>query len=947
MTKVERKRLLQTFGLGLSLTLLVVALHSTDSLIDLERWMYDIRAQYFQYFTPAPTNKLIHLDIDDRALDAIGRWPWPRTKIAEIVDEINAADAKALAMDILFIDPQQPRFQEGSPGEPIIQIEDDHAFADAVQRYGKVLLPLQLDLAPKPTPPPLMFAFQRLLEKNLELTLQQAINLLRKETNDYNLDDIEVTNNYFIQARRQAMYNRIDLAFSASDIPPGHNELLAKLLSKEAGETDSIVHRLFNLQFDKVLGIHSLSIFTQPVTGDMAIPLPATEVLPPIPPLASTAAMTGFVDPLQQSDGVVRLLPLWVEYRGRLYPQMGFALACMAMDIDVQKVKIEKERVILPRPGGPPLIVPTRAITIGTGRTYGNFMDLPFFGRPRDWLTSYDYPAHRRPAQHLPITLVTDIIEARDKLAHNNEFADIVLLYFLDSFPGFEAELAEFKKAKIPLTEWAPREALFKAMVANPNFKPLVEQAETEEKDPAKFTDADAKILQYNRNIPLFLERMPQLTSAYNSGRARLKREFGGKAILIGSTATATSDFVSTSTVPRCPGVIIHGIVFNAIMTGDVWQTLPDWMTLAATMALGLMVTVSIAMLPPLTATFFSFSVALLYALANSLLLFDYGNRIMGLAEPLTATIAVWSVLTAWRYLVERRERARIRARFQSYVDPALVSYVEEHPEVVSFAGEQKELTVVFTDLAGFTTISEKLGAKTVPLLNRYMGLMVPVIANHNGIVNKFLGDGIMFFFGAPRESAFHAADAVSTVMKMQEALIPFNKELTEQGLPNVKMRAGVTSGLMVVGDAGPPQRSDYTVLGDVVNLAARLESGNKYTGTLIQISERTVQLLNGLFLVRPLARLQVVGKSEYVQTYEPLAFADDATDLQKLLAHKTQVMIDSYIAAKFEECIAAADALDAMFGESKLAALYRTNCKTYMTNPVADFAGGISLTEK
>jgi hypothetical protein len=247
------------------------------------------------------------------------------------------------------------------------------------------------------------------------------------------------------------------------------------------------------------------------------------------------------------------------------------------------------------------------------------------------------------------------------------------------------------------------------------------------------------------------------------------------------------------------------------------------------------------------------------------------------------------------------------------------------------------------------------------------MGLMVPLIRRYDGYVNKFLGDGIMFFYGAPRENPDHTSDAVATVLAMQQAMEPFNRELAEQGLPTVRMRAGIATGPMVVGDAGPPEAADYTVLGDTVNLAARLESANKATGTYIMLAQRTAELLDDNCLLRPLARLQVIGKSQNIMTYEPLGYtavphATDedkdegsepslqgpvVTEEQRHLCTLTEQMVHAYVAGRFDDCLAAADRLDEKFGPTKLTDLYRSSCREMRDTPAEEFAGQIVLSEK
>ena len=301
------------------------------------------------------------------------------------------------------------------------------------------------------------------------------------------------------------------------------------------------------------------------------------------------------------------------------------------------------------------------------------------------------------------------------------------------------------------------------------------------------------------------------------------------------------------------------------------------------------------------------------------------------------------------------RQRELVTRRFQSYVDPALVKYVIEHPEKEHIPGEVREMTVVFTDLDGFTPLSERLREDVVPLLNEYLKAMTPLIREHNGYRNKWIGDGMMFFYGAPEKNPDHAIHAVSTVLKMQEMMLKFNegiegrsKELGGNLLP-LAMRTGVSTGRMIVGDAGPGDASDYTAIGDAVNLGARLESANKAMGTRILLSAQTVEHLPAeLFLIRPIGRLKVVGLTDAVMAYEPLALADHATESQRRCAELSRAMVECFARADFDGCLKAEEDLLRDVGASKFGEVYRQLCDRYLREPPEGrFAGEIILATK
>ena len=335
------------------------------------------------------------------------------------------------------------------------------------------------------------------------------------------------------------------------------------------------------------------------------------------------------------------------------------------------------------------------------------------------------------------------------------------------------------------------------------------------------------------------------------------------------------------------------------------------------------------------------------FAAFNAIVVFGHWRDVLGMAGPLSAVFLVWTVIPIVRFLSESSMRWRIQRRFSTYVDPALVNYLTEHPEQMRLAGELKEITVVFTDLAGFTSLTEKMRERAVEILSEYMALVIPLIRSHRGYVSKFIGDGLMFFYGAPLENPNQAADAVDTAVEMLNAVDGFASALAKRGLDRLGLRIGINTATMVVGDTGIDTAADYTPLGDGMNLGSRLEGANKMFGTRILISARTVYQLNGRYLVRKVANLIVKGKTEAVMAYEPLCRAEGATASQKELAEMSDAMVDAYIAAEFETCLKLCGNIDAAFGKNRMTACYRERSEACLQTPPQVFNGTIQLSEK
>jgi class 3 adenylate cyclase len=932
MTRNEQRLLFRTFILGVLLTLLVMAMSWVGALTPLERYLYDLRARRCQYFTPPPTDKLIHLDIDDAALETIGKWPWPRSVWAEVIDELRLADSKAVALDIFFSEPDE------------IDKENDRKLADALRRSGKVVLSAPLNFEASRTVTPLYSAVRDLLKRDLEQKPDEIAASLRAEPLGGSLGPDSISR-VFVAARRDAVRQRIEQDFPAEvpDVPELRKKLLPKLDPTISG---SQLLSLLREQAEHVRAARELERFSRPLVEGLPPLIEASDDLANLSVLARHAAGIGFVG-YRPFDGVVRAMPLWVVNRGRLLPQLGFNLACTMLDVDIRDIQIAPDRIILPRRDGTQIIIPVYTARSDNFDRLGMFIDIPWFGKSGEgaWQTMYDYPRHLESKQHVPFNAVYVICDALRRIRHNNVNVDRAIQ---DAFFQSEGDLAKYRR-NLPAPDDFERRlpaiqsALGEAERWIKEFKgiPDGELTEKQRNDRDNLPPARQVLLAASEQNRVLVREVQQL-------RTELRDRVQNRAVLVGWIVTGQTDFVVTSLHPHCPGNVIHGAIFNAVMTGELWRHSPPWVSYFATFFAGLLATLCVAgFASPWKGLAGVAALMLAYTGLDGIVLFDWGNRILNPAGPLVALAFVWIGLTLMRFIVERAERRRITRRFQSYVDPTLVNYVIEHPEQVRFDGDEAELSVVFTDLGGFTTLTEKLGRGSVAILNEYMTLMVPIVRKHRGYVNKFLGDGIMFFYNAPLANPNHALDAVDTVMEMQSAMIPFNADLKRRNLPTLTMRAGISSGPMIVGDAGPVEASDYTVLGDAVNLGARLESANKATGTLVMLSGRSAELLGDAYLLRPLGLLRVVGKTEGIMTYTPLAKSDQADEAQRRVAAQSKLIVDHFLAARFEPCLTAVAEFEQEFGSGKFTKLYAELCGGYLLNPPADFDGKIILGEK
>jgi adenylate cyclase len=301
------------------------------------------------------------------------------------------------------------------------------------------------------------------------------------------------------------------------------------------------------------------------------------------------------------------------------------------------------------------------------------------------------------------------------------------------------------------------------------------------------------------------------------------------------------------------------------------------------------------------------------------------------------------------QYLTEARNRRKMQSIFGRYVPPQIVAEMSRHPdEDFAVEGQSRELSVLFCDIRSFTTISESLPADELKqLLNRFFTPMTRVIFEKRGTIDKYVGDMIMAFWGAPVQDPQHPQHAVEAALGMLDQVESLRAEFGERGWPEVRVGIGINTGTMNVGDMGSEFRRAYTVIGDAVNLGSRLEGLTKYYGVSLIISESTAEKLSGI-LLRRLDRVKVKGKNEPVTIFEPVAFVDEVPgDLRQEIEISEQAM-DCYFAGEWEKAQALFEKLRSARPECRLYGLYLERIQRLRSQGVAPGWDGVFVhTEK
>ena len=392
------------------------------------------------------------------------------------------------------------------------------------------------------------------------------------------------------------------------------------------------------------------------------------------------------------------------------------------------------------------------------------------------------------------------------------------------------------------------------------------------------------------------------------------------------------------------PGVYIHAAAINNLLRGEALSVPARTWNSLITAAFALLVAGLAMRLVAWRA-----GVAILMGgviwLGISTALFRSG-LVLPLFNPLIAGAFPFAILLGYRFAVSDKDKRRLRHAFAFYLAPALVDRMEEKGEAPELGGESRELTVLFSDIEGFTAISEKLSAeRLVAGLNIYLSEMTDIIEWHGGFVDKYIGDAIVAVFGAPLEDADHARHAVAAALACRARLAEMPGVFAGREELTLRARIGLNTGDMLVGNIGSKRRFNYTVMGDAVNLAARLEGANKAFGSAILVSESTARACGDAIAMRELDFIRVIGREAPLSVYEPMCLSEQLDPGTKEALAAFAQALTHYRKRNFE---AAALVLEAMAPDDVVAARFAVRARAMMaTPPPPDWQGINELSQK
>lgn len=394
-----------------------------------------------------------------------------------------------------------------------------------------------------------------------------------------------------------------------------------------------------------------------------------------------------------------------------------------------------------------------------------------------------------------------------------------------------------------------------------------------------------------------------------------LPQDFGGAIVIVGPSAAGIANPIPTAKGAVWPqeyqasaiGTMINGVVIAR----------PDWADgaeILTILALGIILLFLTRWVYAGLASVVGFVVILAY---GSYFMFEHSLWLFDVTGPITAVILVALHAYGVKFVSEFLQKQQIKKQFGTYLSPAMVEKLQKNPELLQLGGESRELSIMFTDVRGFTSISEHYGKDVqglTKIMNRYMTAMTAKIIENQGTLDKYIGDAQMAFWNAPLDDADHAKNAVRTGLQMMGSLDAFNQEVTAEGIPAFGMGLGINTDTVVVGNMGSDQRFDYTCLGDGVNLASRLEGQSKPYGVKIVLGQKTAQLVKDEYFVLELDCIAVKGKKEGVTIYTVLG-RNDEVNVARADTQMHEAMLALYRQQRFDQAIKFCQDLKGRFG--------------------------------
>ena len=845
---------------------------------------------------------ILLVDIDDLAIARVGVFPWSRDTMADGLILMSEFEAGTVLFDIEYTE-QSPR----GVNADLLAGEIPALFTAEFSRINENISDLFAALA------------------GGDISLSEARDFIRDLTM---LTDIS----------RDTLLERV------ADIARDNDDYFGRA-ARLYGKAYYTVNMLSepDLSVPEDLKRYTLQNIARLPREDAAdYPLTAEDIRPAILPILSGAAGAGFPNVEIDAGGVLRRIKLLVAYEDALFAQLAFS---PLLDWLGNPEIMVQERSILLRgcrfPGGE---VRDLRIPLAEDKTMLiNWPKKPFADSFRH-MTYWELVRNRR----LELNLLHNmkIMEEAGYLSYYRGQSDLLAPYryaeeikgevLAGADPALMADYREaraffFSEANSFLSGDAEAEILGQ-------LDALLELEEIGAEEKALYREI-------RTSVPGVFAETREIAGNMIQSRAVLAEELPGSFCIIGWTGTSTTDIGVNPFHKEYENVGTHAAVANTVLQGLFLDDLPWYVSSLLALLLALLVVVIIRRLSPLASILVGIGYLLLVAAAGTGFFLITGIY-LGLLTPLLSVFFAFLAVTVLTFLKTAKEKSFIRNAFSHYLSTDVISELIQDPDKLRLGGDKRVLTALFTDVKGFSTVSEELKdpVALVNLINAYLTEMSNIILELKGTIDKYEGDAIMSFFGAPVAFEDHARRACLAAVRMKKMERHINKHFLAEKLSPVPLltRVGINTGEMVVGNMGTDTKMDYTIMGNSVNLASRLEGVNKQYGTWVLVSEPTFEAGGRDFLTRKLDRVRVVGIREPVRLYELI---DEKNQAGKEIVEAVEIFhrgLDLFEAKQWAKAQKLFEEVLELNPEDGPGQVFAKRCRAYRRKPPAQSWDGV-----
>jgi adenylate cyclase len=863
--------------------------------------------------TIEPADNIAMIVVDEQAVEQIGRWPWSREKMAEMIEQLKKDGAFLIGFDAIFSEPQidnavetynklkSTSLSEESKSiieQAIANSDKDSMFGDAVKKHSDSLV--------------LGVYFEGATQYPNDKYKEHCADLMATTSPEHEYMDKQNSVRVFVEEK----------AFSF-EIPIGYREYFTSYLKTQVENYE--LARYFNLDFNSDSFDSQLEekVKTDPKNADRlkrqaTINYCSRWLVPGEDP---------FLD-ATKNDQWPEIVKLDTEKRKELGLSAEEGMASLYPNFEAFKLAMDSGTVVntVERAGRYWANVPQVSQNLKNVGYFNAFQDSDGTLRHSRLITRYGgtyFPS-------LSLYMAAKAQNAQIKLEQviDPKHPDRIMAKSL-SFLSAENQVIDSvpmdSQGRIAINYAGPGKSyphLSVAELLNGKEEITVHQ------------------LVYNEEA----QRTEEVSK-------RVKRAdfIKDKLFLFGATAVGIFDLRVTPFDENFPGLETHANVLdnllnhNFLTANEREAVVLPWIIFS----LGLLLTFFIGKTGAFNGFLSTAAALFLIYYFDQKYFFEKGT-ITTIVIPILLTLMLYTSLTLFKYFTEERNKKAIKGTFEKYVSPSVVNEILKDPVNLQLGGRKQKMSVLFSDVRGFTTISEKLDPTALSdVLNAYLTPMTKIVFDTKGTLDKYMGDAIMAFFGAPINYPEHAKMACLCAIKMMEKLREIQIDFEKRSLPKIDIGIGINTGDMSVGNMGSDIVRSYTVMGDSVNLGSRLEGINKEYGTNIIISEFTFEEVKNDFLTREVDWVRVKGKNKPVRIFELVGLKNQPEDVQKVTS-LFSVGFELYHQMKWQEAIAHFESAITLNPQDGLSILYKERCEEYLNNPPpTDWDGVHTMTTK